>query len=52
MTENENRPCPECTEPVPMDRRGFMRSIGGTATILAAGSMAAARKTSAARPVS
>ncbi|HWY87824.1 MAG TPA: DUF3500 domain-containing protein, partial [Gemmataceae bacterium] len=41
MSEKENRNCPECTEYEAMDRRGFMRTMGGTAGILAAGAVAA-----------
>jgi hypothetical protein len=50
MTENEKRNCPECLDQDAMDRRGFMRSVGGTATILAAGSVAAPRVWADAQP--
>jgi hypothetical protein len=39
MTENEKRNCPECVEHDGVDRRGFMRAVGGTAAVLAAGSV-------------
>jgi Protein of unknown function (DUF3500) len=41
MSENENPNCPECDDRGSMNRRGFMRTLGGTATVLAAGSVAA-----------
>ena len=41
MSDKENRNCPECSEYDAMDRRGFMRTVGGTASILAAGAVAA-----------
>src|SRR5947209_4748986 len=50
MSENDKRPCPECNDQDAMDRRGFMRTVGGTATVLAAGSMAAPRVWADAQP--
>jgi len=41
MSENEKKQCPECTDANAVDRRGFMRTLGGTASILAAGSVMA-----------
>lgn len=41
MSRSDKRPCPECNENDGIDRRGFMRTLGGSATILAAGSVVA-----------
>jgi hypothetical protein len=41
MSVKENRICPECNDQDAMDRRSFMRTVGGTATIMAAGAVTA-----------
>ncbi len=41
MFPNDKPSCPECNEPSTLDRRGFMRTVGGTATVIAAGSVVA-----------
>jgi hypothetical protein len=38
MSEKLSSNCPECLDPV--DRRGFMKTMGGTASLLAAGAVA------------
>jgi len=50
MSVKERQNCPECTEQEAMDRRSFMRTVGGTTTALAAGSLAAPRVWADAQP--
>ena len=37
MSTNETPICPECTEPAMVDRRDFMRVVGGSAALIAGG---------------
>ncbi len=39
MTEPENLYCPECEGEAPVDRRDFIRVVGGTTAVLAAGAV-------------